>query len=348
MTETPPTGQPAPGTFEASAPGAPNAEDCPRCMAPGAPALSYPFVCPGHDDAAPATTQPLADDPAPARGTGTAGPQGTAEGVEEFDDDELLAAYRYGGIRTVDTVPFRTGGLRGVAGLVGSWYRTELDNLRGEVARLEAEGVDRMAERFVEEARIRSLEIRNGSVNLDMEPARELVAAWVGAARTMLGDAPNYTETVVAIPTDDDPTVSMEVKLAGEFERYAFTLQRVGKLTPHQARMRAEVERMAERGRADKAVALVAEILDADWIGRPQFDDWRRRLVELRTAVEDDPSAVRELLGALVPQDQHDDQNDHGDDHEAASAGDQQMPRPESTHGGHRTGATQPDEEARP
>src|SRR5215207_306672 len=45
----------------------------------------------------------------------------------------------------------------------------------------------------------------------------------------------------------------MEVKLANEFERYAFTLQRVGALTPHEARMRAEKER-------DEALAEVEQL----------------------------------------------------------------------------------------
>ena len=34
----------------------------------------------------------------------------------------------------------------------------------------------------------------------------------------------------------------MEVQAAGEFERYVFTVQRAGKITPHEARRRAEAE----------------------------------------------------------------------------------------------------------
>ncbi|MFD0851353.1 hypothetical protein ACFQ07_03945, partial [Actinomadura adrarensis] len=106
-------------------------------------------------------------------------------------------------------------------------------------AQLEAEGLEKMADRFMERTRIRSMDFQNG-MSMDLEPARELVAIWVGVARGMLGDAPNYSETLVEPPTDDDPKLTMEVKLAGELERYAFTLQRVGRVTPHQARMQAE------------------------------------------------------------------------------------------------------------
>lgn len=121
-------------------------------------------------------------------------------------------------------------------------------------AELEAEGVEKMAERFADELRVRSMDFRNG-LSMDLEPAREQVAIWVGAARGMLGDAPNYTETPIEIPTDDDPKVSMELKLAGEIERYAFVLQRVGKLTPHQARMQAE----ARADEAERAVTRLRE-----------------------------------------------------------------------------------------
>lgn len=103
----------------------------------------------------------------------------------------------------------------------------------------------------------------------------------------------------------------------------------------------------AERKRADKAVALAADLLGETTPAGCEPLEWLvpyfARLAELRTAAEE----VRTdgLLGPLVPQDQHDDQHHHGDDHEAASAGQQEMPQPEGAHGGHRTGATQPAEE---
>lgn len=102
------------------------------------------------------------------------------------------------------------------------------------MAVVEGEALDRMAEAFVAESRMRAMDFRNG-VKMDIVPAREIAAAWVAAARAMLGDAPNYAET----------PVEMETGLAGERERFAFTLQRVGKVTPHQARQAAEAERDA-------------------------------------------------------------------------------------------------------
>ncbi|TDD54566.1 hypothetical protein E1286_05080 [Nonomuraea terrae] len=107
---------------------------------------------------------------------------------------------------------------------------------------VEDEALDRMTEHFVNETKVRSMDFRNG-MSMDLEPARELAAVWVGCARGMLGDAPNYTET----------KVTYTVSLAGEVEEYAFTLQRVGKLTPHEARQRAERERDEWRERAERA-----------------------------------------------------------------------------------------------
>jgi hypothetical protein len=112
------------------------------------------------------------------------------------------------------------------------------------------EAVNRMAGTFVDETRIRAMDFRNGA-SMDLVPSQTLVAHWVAAAKTWLGDAPNYTETALEF----GGKVSTEVKLAGEFERYVFILQRVGpgKLTPHQARKKAEAER-------DKALAELAAL----------------------------------------------------------------------------------------
>ena len=114
------------------------------------------------------------------------------------------------------------------------------------------EAVNRMAAQFADETRLRAMDFRNG-VDMDLVPSQTLVAHWVAAAKTWLGEhkAINYTETQV----DFDQKVSVEVKLAGEADRYAFILQRVGpgKLTPHEARKKAEAER-------DDALAELAEL----------------------------------------------------------------------------------------
>jgi hypothetical protein len=70
---------------------------------------------------------------------------------------------------------------------------------------------------------------------------RALVAQWVLASRGLLGSAENYVE------------IAMEFPDRARGERYAFTVQRVGKLTPHQARQQAEAER--DRARAELEAA---------------------------------------------------------------------------------------------
>lgn len=93
--------------------------------------------------------------------------------------------------------------------------------------------IDHMANKLADETGIRSMDFRNGMA-MELEPSRALVANWVGAARGMLGDAPNYSET----------PITMTVKVAEDPEEFVFILQRVGpgKLTPHQARVAAEKE----------------------------------------------------------------------------------------------------------
>ena len=74
---------------------------------------------------------------------------------------------------------------------------------------------------------------------------------WLGAARTLLKDAENYAE------------IEMEFSPAGGVERYAFTAQRVGELTPHQARKAAEVRAEAAEARLAEIAAHVRERLNA-------------------------------------------------------------------------------------
>jgi hypothetical protein len=106
------------------------------------------------------------------------------------------------------------------------------------------------------ETGLKSMDFRNG-MTMELEPAQEMVAMWVGAARAMLGDAPNYSETSASFPADADRPggkYEMEVKVAESLERYVFILQRVGPgtLTPHEARQHAETER-------DDALRIVAQ-----------------------------------------------------------------------------------------
>ncbi|WP_329126160.1 hypothetical protein [Streptomyces sp. NBC_01353] len=129
----------------------------------------------------------------------------------------------------------------------------ERDELLAELIGRDAEARDRWIQKQLDETGLKAMDFRNG-MSMEIEPARELVAHWVGAARAMLGDAENYSET----------PIEMEVKVGESPERYAFVLQRVGKLTPHQARQQAE-----ERAEQAEA-ALAAE------------QDISRRLLEQR------------------------------------------------------------------
>jgi cell division septum initiation protein DivIVA len=103
---------------------------------------------------------------------------------------------------------------------------------------------------------IRAMDFRNG-VHMELEPARELLAHQVAAARTMLGDAPNYTET----------KVEWDVKVAESPEMYTLVVQRhaPGALTPHEARQKAEA-RVA-------AVLAECDALEAEVHGQHDEDD---------------------------------------------------------------------------
>lgn len=111
---------------------------------------------------------------------------------------------------------------------------------------------DTAANRFVEEltnqTKLRSIDFRNG-MHMDLEPAREIVAAFVACARTMLGDAPNYTET----------KVEMDVKVAESPETFTFVVQRrePGCLTPHEARVAAEGKVAQLQARLEEASAVI-------------------------------------------------------------------------------------------
>jgi hypothetical protein len=104
------------------------------------------------------------------------------------------------------------------------------------------EAVRQMAGHLLEESRLRALGIRDGTVQLEAEPARAIVAGWVGAARALVGEA-NYVE--MDVDPDAGPGAEMQVGFAGSRERYAFRIQRRGRLTPHEARLAAE-ERLAQ------------------------------------------------------------------------------------------------------
>ncbi|MCW2899636.1 MAG: hypothetical protein JWO67_1901 [Streptosporangiaceae bacterium] len=133
------------------------------------------------------------------------------------------------------------------------------EDLRPVVEAVLAEAAaERWINKQLDETSIRSMDFRNG-VEMDIAPARELLAHWVAAARTMLGDAKNYTET----------RLEFDVKVAESPELYTLVIQRHGPgvLTPHEARQEAEA-------RAVAAEARIQAVTEATvmWRDRPGGD----------------------------------------------------------------------------
>jgi hypothetical protein len=112
------------------------------------------------------------------------------------------------------------------------------------------EALDRMANTLLEETNLRAMDFRNG-MSMEIEPARALAANFVGAARAMLGGAPNYSETPVTMLT----SLAADPDQPATWEKFAFIVQRIapGKLTPHEARMAAE--QRAERAEVELGAA---------------------------------------------------------------------------------------------
>lgn len=107
--------------------------------------------------------------------------------------------------------------------------------------------VQAWVEQQMAQFKVNALSLRNG-FEMDMEPAEEMALLWVAAARTLLQEAENYCERVLTRPEDSEKaSYSMGVAIPELPERYVLTVQRVapGKLTPHEARVRAEHERDA-------------------------------------------------------------------------------------------------------
>ena len=107
---------------------------------------------------------------------------------------------------------------------------------------IDEEATRRYCDELIAETRIKSMDFSNGAV-MEIVPARDAALGWVAAARALLDGAPNYSETVMEFGIAEDP------------QRYAFTAQKIGKLTPHQARQRAEAERDELRAEVERLQA---------------------------------------------------------------------------------------------
>lgn len=144
---------------------------------------------------------------------------------------------------------------------------------------------------MMERTRIRDLQFRGG-VDMDIDSARELTSAWVAAARAMLGEAPNYSET----------PVEFEVKVAESPERYVYvlTVQRAERPTPHQLRQRAEAEVERWRGAFEALHARLLRDLPGDGSELAPPDDafWAAQLDGLATYADE---LYRETEPGTVP-----------------------------------------------
>lgn len=127
--------------------------------------------------------------------------------------------------------------------------RLSIEEAAEHLAHLGAEN-KRLADAVERQTLLSTMSIDQGALNIEVIPPREVVIHWVLAARNLLGTAENYSETPVELP----PSVEMGIGTAGE--RYVVTVQRPGRLTPHEARRRAETERAQIR---DAVLALADE-----------------------------------------------------------------------------------------
>jgi hypothetical protein len=159
---------------------------------------------------------------------------------------------------------------------------------RAENEGLREQAANAAAEALVRQTTLKGMSVEDGATLLELGPPRELVIAYVDAARKLLGDAPNYSETRI-----DFPAVSMEFKAAGEFERYILTVQRAGKVTPHDARRKAEAER-------DWLSAALREMARRSVASRIEARAWRDLLA--KESAEGDELRARDEAAKTVEQ----------------------------------------------
>jgi hypothetical protein len=135
----------------------------------------------------------------------------------------------------------------------------ELNELRTELGGRNEEARERWVQKQEEQLGIKWADFRAGNWEMDLQAGRDFAAAYVAAARALLGDAPNYSETKLLF----------DVKIAESPEMYTLVVQRhaPGALTPHEARQRAEAAR-------DEVLRIVAAwYLDVnDGLGRDASD----------------------------------------------------------------------------
>jgi hypothetical protein len=143
----------------------------------------------------------------------------------------------------------------------------ERDHLRADVDDLAQQLQAAVEGRILDTSYFREMTTENGRTHLALQPAREVVQLYFAAARAMLGAAENYVE--------------FEMQMAGEADRFAFVIQRLDGLTPHQSRQRAERERDQARAERDETrragVAAVSELEGLLVQARTERDEVRAR-----------------------------------------------------------------------
>ncbi|MDX2513880.1 hypothetical protein PV355_01695 [Streptomyces stelliscabiei] len=125
------------------------------------------------------------------------------------------------------------------------WHRLNDGDWRllGDIA-MDALG-DMAAEILTDGTLLKGLDIRDGVVTLETEPAREILLTLVASMRGMLDGygAENYLETEI---TDADKKRKVELDLQdgqNPADSYTVTIQRRYRPTPHEFRQRAEKQR---------------------------------------------------------------------------------------------------------
>ncbi|MEU3529384.1 hypothetical protein AB0E62_37025 [Streptomyces sp. NPDC038707] len=100
---------------------------------------------------------------------------------------------------------------------------------------------DLAAEIIADGTLFKGLNIENGVVTLETEPAREILLTLVASMRTMLDEygAENYLETEITAPRE--PKVELDLQDGqNPQDSYTVTIQRRRRPTPHEFRQRAE------------------------------------------------------------------------------------------------------------
>ncbi|WP_181799431.1 hypothetical protein [Kitasatospora acidiphila] len=139
------------------------------------------------------------------------------------------------------------------------------DQLVAELGGRDEAARERWIQKQEQQLGLKYADFRTGRWEMDLAMGREMAAAYVAMAKTLLGDAPNYTET----------RLEFDVKIAEQPELYTLVVQRhaPGALTPHEARQRAESERDGAYRERAQLLAWLASLYPAVLAPAPDVDE---------------------------------------------------------------------------